>query len=213
MVLHHLIFHRVTAGVDGAMFIATGLLAFFLFRNTALRSMDAVNANSALFAYRQVLPVDTVLVRAALEGFLTCMVALVLLSGASLLGFTVMPDNGLLVLAAAAALWVSGIGLGLTFSVIRELVPEFSKLVNMLLRPLYFLSGIMFAAMAIPQPYRDWMLYNPLLHGIESVHAGFFAQFYPASGVSLAYIWGFALLTVFLGLALHIRFAQRMVAQ
>lgn len=213
MVLHHLVFHRLTAGVDGGMFIATGLLAFFMFQRTAMRSMEAISANSAMFAYRQVLPVDTVLVRAALEGFLMIIASVVLLVGAGLFGFQAMPDESLPVMLAAAALWASGLGLGLSFSVVRELIPEFGKLVGMLFRPLYFISGIMFAASAIPQPYRAWLFYNPLMHGIELVHAGFFPQFHAAPEASLMYVWGFALVTVFFGLALHVRFAERMVEQ
>lgn len=213
MTLQHVVFHRMTGGVDGAMFIATGLLGFFLVTSTASRSIEAVNSNSALFAYRQVLPVDTVIVRAMLEGFLTLLTASVLLVGATLFGLPILPANPLTVVLAALGLWFAGLGLGLMLSVARELIPEIGKIVTMLFRPLYFLSGIMYAALAVPQPFRDWLLYNPILHGLELIHAGFFAQFHAAPGVSMAYLWGFALVNVFFGLALHVRFARKMVTQ
>ncbi len=47
-----------------------GLMGFSLAREGMLRGMGAVEANSALFAYRQVQPVDPVLVRNFLEGML-----------------------------------------------------------------------------------------------------------------------------------------------
>src|SRR5678810_736691 len=59
--------HVVIAGADTAVFVALGVLGFFVPRNILLRSMDAISQNAALYAYRQVKPVDTVLVRAALE--------------------------------------------------------------------------------------------------------------------------------------------------
>src|SRR3990167_3285203 len=61
---------EVVGGVDTAVWLMVGLLAFFMFKRTALQAQNAIDANQALFAYRQVKPVDTVLVRAALEGFL-----------------------------------------------------------------------------------------------------------------------------------------------
>jgi capsular polysaccharide transport system permease protein len=213
MTLFGFVFHRIVSGVDGAMFIMTGLLGFIVARNTATRSAGAVSANAALFAYRQVLPVDTVLVRAALEGFLMLLSTLVLLAGAGLARFDVLPHDPLTVLAAFAGLWLLGAGLGLMLSVAAQLAPEASKLVNIAFIPLYFISGVMVPAMAIPQPYRQWALLNPFLNGLEMLRAGFFPQFHAAPEAGLSYLYAFALTALFFGLALHVRYAERMVAQ
>ena len=213
MTLFGFIFRRSVAGVEGAMFIMIGLLAFFMVRNTTLRGMAAINANASLFAYRQVLPVDTVLVRAALEAFVALVCALVVLAGAGLAGYQVIPHDPVMVLAALTGLWLNGLGLALVFSVAGELVPELGKLLRMLFHPLYFVSGVMIPAMVVPQPYRDWLFVNPLLHGLELLRHGFFPQFQMASEASLFYLYGFALIAIMLGLALHLRFANRLVAQ
>jgi capsular polysaccharide transport system permease protein len=54
MTLFGFVYHRQIGGVDGAMFVVTGLLGFYFARNTFLRSMEAIHANGALFTYRQV---------------------------------------------------------------------------------------------------------------------------------------------------------------
>lgn len=213
MTMFGFVFHRIVNGVDGSMFIMTGLLGYMIARNTATRSAGAVGANSALFAYRQVQPVDTVLVRAALEGFLMLLSSLALLAGASLFGFNVIPHDPLTVLAAFAGLWLCGVGLGLVLSVAMELLPELGKLVNLAFIPLYFISGIMVPAMAIPQPYREWALQNPFMNGLELLRAGFFPQFHAAPEASFLFLYTCAMVLVFFGLALHVRFAERMVAQ
>jgi capsular polysaccharide transport system permease protein len=213
LVLFGLYLKQVVSGIDGGLFIMTGLLGFFMVQNTALRCKDAIDANAALFAYRQVLAVDTVLVRATVEAVLLLLCALVLLAGLGLLGYKVVPQNFLLVMLSFAALWLAGIGLGLVLSVGSELIPEVGKVAGILFRPLYFLSSVMYPASAISPAYRDWFLLNPLLHGIETLRAGFFPQYHVISGVSLAYLVGFAMVTVFLGLALHVRFAPRLIAQ
>ena len=110
-VLFGFILQKVVSGIDGGLFITTGLLGFFMAQNTALRCMEAINANAALFAYRQVHAVDTVLVRAALEAVLLLISALVLLLGLGLRGLKVALQDLLLVMVSLEALWVAGVGL------------------------------------------------------------------------------------------------------
>lgn len=204
---------RVTPGADPGMFVMTGLLGFFMTRNTALRSMEAIKANSALFAYRQVKPVDTVIVRAGLEGFLGLIVALIMLSGAGLFGLDIVPYHPLEVLVAFTGLWIAGLGLGLVLSVIAELMPDIGNVVKLLFLPLYFVSGIMVPVEFVPQPYREWMFYNPILHGVEILRGGFFPLYHVVPEADLSVLFSFALMTVFLGLALQVRYARKIIAQ
>lgn len=206
---------QVATGIDGGLFITTGVLGFMIARNSSTRPKDAISANVKLLTYRQVLPIDTVLVRAALEAVLFIVSALFLLSGLGLVAYgdRVIPHDCLLVLLGFSSLWAAGTGLGLLFSVISELFPQAQKIVDMLFRPLYFVSGVMYPASAIPPVYQSWFLLNPLAHGIETIRTGFFPQYHTVSGVSLGYLWGFALFTIGIGLALHVRFATRLVTQ
>ena len=212
-VLFGFVLQRVISGIDGGLFITTGILGLGVARNTALRMKDAIGANAAIFTYRQVLPVDTVLVRAALEALLFVVSALFLFTGLGLLGYQVFPHDFLQVMLAFAALWLAGIGLGLMFSVASELIPESGKVVEMLMIPLYFVSGVMYPPSVIPPAYQSWFLLNPVVHGIEIVRTGFFPQYHTIPGVSIGYLLGFAMVTICLGLALHVRFATRLVAR
>jgi capsular polysaccharide transport system permease protein len=204
---------RVTPGADPGMFIMTGLLSFFMTRNTALRSMEAIKANSALFAYRQVKPVDTVIVRSGLEGFFGLIVALIMLGGAALFGLDIVPYHPLEVLAAYTGLWILGLGLGLVLSAAVEMVPETGNMVRLAFIPLYFFSGIMFPIQFVPQPYREWLFYNPILHGVEVLRGGFFPHYHVMPEANLSLLFGSALVAVLLGLALHVRFARKIIAQ
>jgi len=213
MTLFGFVYHKKVGGVDGPMFVVTGLLGFYFARNTFLRSMEAIHANGALFTYRQVKPIDTVLVRAALEGFLTLLSAILILAGASLFHYDVLPDDPLLVMATVFGLWLCGLGLGLILSAATKLVAELGKVVNILITPLYFVSGVMIPASTIPQPYRDYLLLNPFLHGLEVLRGAYFSPFRAVPEASLGYVYGFALCAVFLGLSLHLRFSRQLVAE
>jgi capsular polysaccharide transport system permease protein len=213
MTIFGFVFHRIISGVDGTMFIATGLLGFFLARNTASQCMGAIGANAALFTYRQVLPIDTVLVRILLEGFVMVLSSILLLAAAGLFGLQVIPHDPLLVIATIAGLWLNGAGLGLMLSLAGELSHTFEVIGRLLFRPLYFISGVMIPAMTHPQPYRGWLFFNPFLHGLELLRGAYFAQYHIAPEASYFYLYSFALVTVFFGLALHVRYADRVVAK
>lgn len=204
---------RVVGGIETPLWLMVGLLAFFMFKRSGMQAMNAVGANQALFAYRQVKPVDTVLTRAALEGFLMLLVAFILVLGAGLFGLSVIPADPLSVFEAVFALWLLGLGFGLITSVAAMLVPELGKLIGLLMIPLYFLSGVIFPIAAVPLPYREWLMLNPVAHGLEAARLGFAPYYQAVPEVSIAYLYGFALVSIFFGLALHTRFALRLATK
>jgi capsular polysaccharide transport system permease protein len=213
MFLYMTVRMRVVGGIGILVWLMAGLTVFFMFRRTAQQAMNAVGANQPLFAYRQVKPVDAVLVRAGVEGFLMIVIAAVLFSGAALYGIDVVPDDPLAVLVAFFGMWLAGLGFGLMASVANELVPELGRLIGMTMHPLYFLSGVIFPLAQIPQPYRGYLMLNPLAHGLESARLAFAPYYRAVPETSIAYLYGCALATVFLGLALHYRFSTTLAAR
>lgn len=203
---------HTVGGIDTVVWLIGGLLAFFMFRRTGTQVMNAVNANQSLFAYRQVKPVDTLLVRGGLEAVLMFINLCLLLMGAALFGHSVVPADLLAVFKAFFGLWLLGMGFGLTTSVIVELVPEAGKILKLVMMPLYLLSGVMVPISAIPQPYREWLLLNPVVHGVDAVRLGFSPYYHAGSDLDVGYMYEFALISVLLGLALQRRFQSRLVA-
>jgi capsular polysaccharide transport system permease protein len=206
---------RVTniGGIDTAVWLIVGMLAFFMFRRTGMQVMNGISANQALFTYRQVKPIDTLLVRGALEAFLMIIITVILLAGAALLGHSVLPADPLAVLEAFLGLWLIGVGFGLVASVATHLVPELGQLIGLIMMPLYMGSGVIFPISVVPQPYRDWLLLNPVAHGLEAARLGFAPYYHAVPELSIAYIYQFALVSIFLGLALQRRFALKLVTQ
>lgn len=219
----HLVFLMVVIGslrrgtsqyANVEIFVLVGVWSFFLVRNIAQRGMDAIQANTALFSYRQVRPVDTVLVRATVEAFLYLIVGATLLLALALFDVDVRPSNPLLVIEAAVLLWTFGLGLGLTFSVVGTLLPEGGKMVRLLFTPLYFLSAVMYSVANLPRgAVRDVVLANPITHGVETMRIGWFSAYHRETEISLAYLAFCALSALFLGLALHARYATRLRTQ
>ena len=101
---------RTLGGIDTAAWIMVGMLGFFTFRRTGMLAMRAVTMNFPLFTYRQVKPVDAVLIRGSVEGVIMTFVALAMLFGGGLFGLAVLPGDPLLALGQFLALWLLGMG-------------------------------------------------------------------------------------------------------
>lgn len=213
MVIFAVIRVRHVGGIATPLWLMVGLLAYFMFQRASRQAMNAVGSNQALFVYRQVLPVDTVLVRAGLEGAVMVVVTMLMLAGGALFGLRVVPADPLLVLGALAGMWLLGLGLGLCSSVVAELSPEGGRVLLMLMRPLYMLSGVVFPIAMVPQPYRDWLALNPLVHGLDAVRLGFAPYYHEIPGLDLGYLYEWAMVLVLLGLMLQVALARRMVMQ
>jgi capsular polysaccharide transport system permease protein len=114
---------------------------------------------------------------------------------------------------AGFGLWLLGMGFGMITSVAIELVPEVGRVLSLAMMPLYFVSGVMYPISVVPQPWRDYLLLNPIAHGLEAARLGFAPYYHAVPELNVPYLYGFALVTLFLGLALHRRFAMRLLAR
>jgi capsular polysaccharide transport system permease protein len=213
MMIFGVVRRRVIAGANVEVFVLVGVMGFFLVRNVARRGAEAINANAALFSYRQVRPVDTVLVRGVLEASLMAVTGMLLLTACALFEVPVVPHDPLRVIVAAWLLWGLGMGLGLMLSVGATLVPEVGKIVALAFTPLYFLSAVMYPLDAVPPSLRSYLLVNPIVHGLEAIRGGFFVTYHTNDQISLTYLFFSTVVTVFAGLMLHARYARRLVAQ
>jgi len=198
-------------GMDIAIWFMLGFSGYFLFTRVGNQCMNAVDANQTLFSYKLVKPVDTVITRACLESFIMTVTISLLLTTLVILGLPIKVADPILAICAWIGLGLLGLGYGLIFSVINELIPEIEKLLKFIMLPLYFLSGVLIPILSIPRPYYDVLMWNPIIHGVEFLRISFSNHYVVAPNLSLVYLYGFSLTSVFLGLALHVKFAKKLV--
>lgn len=201
------------AGVSLPMFLITGLIPYLFFQKTATQCMNAIEANRGLFSYRQVRPIDPVLSRLILETIVHFLSYVVLLFLAGwFLNYDIGINDLLMLIIVNIFLFIMAFGVGLIFSVYGTLYPEIMNLVPMLVfRPMYFMSGVIFPLFVVPSTYRDWLLWNPLLHVIELNHVFYFRSF-ESPQVSLLYVILFSLASLTFGLLSYRSNWVRMVA-
>lgn len=205
---------KVVGGIDVLAWLIVGLTFISVYKRTSSQVQNAINANKPLFAYRQVRPVDTLLARGFLEGFLAFIIILITcISAIFLLDVDLIPDEPDKVLLGFLGMWLMGLGFGLVASVATQLIPELGKILGMLSTPIFMTSGAMIPLHSISEPYRSWLLYNPLVHGLETARQGVSSYYHAVTGTDLSYLYQFALVTIFLGLALHARFEAKILSQ
>ncbi len=196
---------------DAFTWVTIGMLAFFLFRRSAVQIQHAVDCNKSFFAFRQVRPFDAALSRGAVEGFSMFLVALVIFVPLAFLGKQIIPADPLLLTVSMFGLWMLALGYGMIVSVIQCLVPETGHIFMILMMPLYFISGVIFPLTQFPPVIRKYIMYNPILHGLEYARYAFFHHYYILPEISLSYLYTWVMILLFVGLILYKLFETRLI--
>ena len=190
-----------TAGITPVAFAIVGYTVFIMFRGIVNRSEGSLESNAPLMFHSMVTVLDIVMAKALLEAAGTFMSFGILTALLVAIGQMQPPVHPLYVIGAVGyVFWfstaISLIVIGGTYnnSLLERLVHPFS----------YFmipLSGAFFRISWVPEPYRDWLLWNPFPQMFEMLRYGEF-QGCTLEYVDFGYITGFCACLTFIGLAI-----------
>ncbi|MFM4704993.1 ABC transporter permease [Aeromonas bivalvium] len=203
--------HSGFGGAPAPLFITAGYLPFIFFKNVVSKLQSAVSANMGLFCYRQVTPFSTFIARFMLETMVGMMVGGILVLGLLWLGFDAIPADPLQVILVYLLLMVFSFSLGIVFCVICNLAQEADKFLGLLMMPLMFISCIMYPLATIPAQYRQWFLWNPLVHALELIRSGWIAG-YSSPYVSSSYLAAVTLILLTFAMSCYRLSHRRLIA-
>jgi capsular polysaccharide transport system permease protein len=209
-VLFGLILGRHMPGVDYIYFITAGVLGFEIIMKSLKSGLAAIPANAALFVHKQVLPITVIMTRVLIETSLLLISGLVVWAGFAWVGHPLLPANPFGCLLVLSLMAVLGFGLALTLGILNCFLPIIEKIVTFINRPLYIFSGIFFSVRAIPEQYREMVLWNPIFTGIE-LFRGALLDTYNMVGVSLAYFSCWAFFAVLIGLSVNKLYGAKVI--
>ncbi len=204
---------RTVPGLEAPVFFLVGIVPFLLMRNICLRMMEAVSANQALFAYRQIKPLDTLLARLIVEVAISvCVYALLLLGMGLFFGYDVSINHplewlGILLLGIALSF-----GIGVILCVIGEAAPESKGFLRMMFLPLYLISGVLFPIWSMPSHLLEWIMWNPFLHIIDGLRWAMFEHYPQTHGINMQYPFEVTFCILFLAMGLYRARRLRLVA-
>ncbi|WP_244327632.1 ABC transporter permease [Roseibium sp. RKSG952] len=185
-------------GRSFALFFATGYVAFYIYRSTTEQVCKAVEANRALLNYPVVQIYDAIIARFFLQAA-TLFVVFILMFGTL---YLIVPFEKIDLEPILIASMISislGAGVGICNVVWFHMSSTYEQIWGIINRPLFIISGVFFLPESIPHPYREWLLWNPLVHVIGYFRSGFYPT-YRANYVDLPYVIGLSVFCIVFGL-------------
>lgn len=204
------VMHKTMPDISFPVFLINGKIPYFIFSNITNRCINAIEANQGLFNYRPVKPIDTVISRALLETVIYSLVYIVLMLILWIMREDFEVHNIALLIYVWALLVVLSCGIGLVFMTISRLSPEIEKFLPILIKPLYFLSCIMFPLHSIPKQYWVYILWNPIVHVVEFSREAVVSDYY-SDGISLNYLSISTIVIFYIGLVCYRKTERKML--
>lgn len=188
-------------GTNFPLYYASGLLSFMTYSDVSNKIAQALRFSRPLMSFPAVTYVDAILARLILNAVTQLMVIGITLS-AIIVGFgvDVMIDFPVLLAAIFLALLLA-FGIGTLNCFLFYQFPIWERLWAILTRPLFFISCIFFLFETVPEPYSDYLWFNPLVHITGLFRKGIYQE-YAADYVSVPFVLGLSLICLLLGMLL-----------
>lgn len=163
---------------DILSFMIPGMLSYILFRNTIQSIIRSKKTSHSLLYIPFVKPMD-ILCAAALVELLNCFAVFVVLNAFNYIAFNAFEcADPLLMIYGYACAWGTGIVMGILFATISRRSPILEKMIPILLRPTFWISGIFFTANELPSWLDELASWNPLFQSIEIIRDGTFFSYH-----------------------------------
>jgi capsular polysaccharide transport system permease protein len=190
------------SGMEVVPFLATGVIPYDLVMKTSDRASASIDANKALLFYPQVQPLDLILARGGLEIATLIAVFFAIVGGYALIVQRFALEDILTTMFGMTLAGMLGMAFGSVLCALGVLSKTVERIKGPLLRPLFWVSGLFFTADHLPTAFREVALYNPILHCVEIVRDGWFAE-YHGHHASPGYVLGWIVVLAFIGLTLE----------
>jgi len=206
-----ILFGKSGDNFDFAAFLALNFTAYNMFRNILTKSMGSFTANKALFVYKQVKPIDTIIARVMVEVFVTGTIIIAFVLIGMYFGFDLNVKH--LPMVALGFLWLIlfAFSFGLFVAVSNTFYPSIGKTINIFMIFLMFGSAVFYAVEMLPPQIQTLLLYNPLTHIMEMIH-GFYFYTLDDSFVDYTYMILWTLTPLYIGLVFYRKLEERIIS-
>ena len=187
-------------GSSLALFFATGILTYELYKKLSGSLMLSLEANRALMLYPLVHGTDVLIARALLVVATYVLVMLLFYSGLIIMGLAGLPANTEQMLKAIIATTLLGVGMGTTNAVIYSVFKTWKQIEEIFSRPLFFMSGIFYIPERFPPEIVAVLSWNPVLRLVEWMREGYYPN-YNSSVLSKPFVLSVAVALLLIGFA------------
>ena len=198
-------FRTPPMGTNFAIFYATGVVPFMAYLDVSAKVAGSIRYSKSLLAYPTVTFVDALLGRILFNALTQIIVASLIFTGICWFAETrTDPQIDQIALGIFMVLLLAT-AIGTMNCFLFEAFTWWQQMWSIFMRPLFLVSCVFFIYDTVPQPYRDWLWWNPLVHVVGQMRHAFYPS-YRGDYISLMYVIGLSLALLALGLALLIRY-------
>lgn len=197
----HYLARQPAFGLSLPIFLATGIVPYFLFMHLSSRVMGAVRTGKAYNKVQTVGFLDVALARGFLEYMTLIIFGVSVFAVLGFFGHSAIPHLPVELIKAVLVIGLIAFGIGLVNGVLSKLFKFYALIYSIFARSMLFLSGVFYVPATLPALAREYLSYNPLLHGLEWFRLGFFGN-YPAVDLDRGYLMAWLIGSITLGLVL-----------
>ena len=166
--------------ISPAEWLAVGYPTLLFWRNGTGRVTKAIDVNRALLHHQPIRPIDIIYARILLEFSSAIAVFLFLFPIFIVIGICHVPANILTMsLGYLLVIWFS-FGFVLIMAGLSELSETIEKISHIILYLMLPFCGVFVPTFMVPEPYRTYLLYFPLIDAVDYFHHGYFGSGVPS---------------------------------
>ena len=159
---------------DAISFVVAGVLPYIVFRYTITSMMKAYKINRFILHIDNV-GVGEIMFAASLVELMNGAAVYMVITLLNYLTFGYVEMNVFLVVLYGYILaWLSGASLGYFFAQLSNLSETVVRVLPVIMRPMFWISGIFYTANEVPDSMMKYLSYNPLFQAIEIIRNGMF---------------------------------------
>lgn len=195
------LFRAPPLGMNFPLFYASGLVPLLMYMDISAKLATSIRFSRPLLMYPRVTLADAFLARAILASITQILVAAIVFMGI-LLAFESRTTVDLPKLVRGLSMAIElAIGVGILNCYLFQRFPVWERVWAILNRPMFLISCVLFLFDDVPEPFKSWLWFNPIVHIVGQVRSGIY-PYYDAFYVAPFYVSGFALVTACVGLLL-----------
>lgn len=203
-------FRTPPLGSSFPLFYATGFLPFMMFNDTSNKIATSVRYSKPLLEYPVVTYFDAMLARLLLTVFSHVMVAFIIIGGIIIFDDTRATIQAGHLIYGVTMIAALAFGVGSINSYLMTAFPVWERLWVVITRPLALVSGLFFTFDDLPEAAQAILWFNPLLHGVGEIRAGFYPA-YRSDYISPLFVFSLSLLLAVIGLMLLNRHNRKLM--
>ncbi|AOV17474.1 sugar ABC transporter permease [Acidihalobacter aeolianus] len=179
MVLFSFMEANYVNNISPAEYLAVSYPTLLFWRNGTSKTTKAIDVNRALLHHQPIRPIDVVYARIILTFASGAAAFFVLYPVFTFLGITRLPYDWFdFAMGYLLVIWFS-FAFVMIMSSLSELSESIERTSHIILYLMLPVTGVFFPLYVVPQPYREWLMYFPLIDAVEFFHAGYFGPRMP----------------------------------